>query len=602
MTASDLGLIAVPAPGAPSPALAGLDQIAAGRRDIAAQWLSLDADAVRIAHAGPLGEMHKLVLGSGLRDLPPEPADAPVIDTLRARLDADGPPHPGCLLAAMLFLPPHRLPRLVSLAAVPDWLRADLVAYALTPPALFGAPGEADDYAERTTRWIADLHAVLVPRLREEAWRAHALLFMQHANFIPLYFNDRNLRDALRTRAAIMEATLDVLANPVDHVFPPRPARARLRLGVLMADLAPRTETFATLPLYRHLDRSQFEVLLFTMRRTGDATEQFCARHADGFHVLPGNLGGRVQALRAADLDLLFIGGNVAAATSDLTLLCFHRLARIQIAGVCSCATTGMRNADYYLSGILSEPADAQAHYTEHLLTVDGPAHCYDFADAPPPAPSRALSRAALGIADDAVVFASGANFHKIVPELEATWARLLAALPDARLILYPFNLNWSDRYPVEAFKARLGATLAAHAVAPERVLLFPTAPGRGDILERLRLADVYLDSFPFSGATSLLDPLELGLPAVIKDGVSFRTLVGPAFLRTIGLDDWVAPDPDGYVERAVRLARDPALRTATRAQVQAAMSQRPKFIDPRWYAAEVGAILQRIWRERAPR
>src|SRR5262249_57105976 len=142
----------------------------------------------------------------------------------------------------------------------------------------------------------------------------------------------------------------------------------------------------------------------------------------------------------------IFLGTNTTAVTNDITLLALHRLARIQVAGVCSCTATGMRNVDYYLSGRLSEPSDAQAHYTERLLMVDGPAHCYDFAGEAASAPTQPLSRQDLGIPDDAVVFVSGANFYKILPELDEIWMRILAAVPASRLLLYPFNPNWSDR------------------------------------------------------------------------------------------------------------------------------------------------------------
>ncbi len=131
-------------------------------------------------------------------------------------------------------------------------------------------------------------------------------------------------------------------------------------------------------------------------------------------------------------------------------------------------------------------------------------------------------------------------------------------------------------------------------------MLVFQAAPGRADILERLRLADIYLDSFPFSGATSLLDPLELALPMVIMDGVSFRTLVGPALLRTIELNQWIAGDADAYVALATKLAADPALRAATRADITARMQRRPKFIDAEWYGGQAGAAFEQIWRDHA--
>jgi predicted O-linked N-acetylglucosamine transferase (SPINDLY family) len=312
---------------------------------------------------------------------------------------------------------------------------------------------------------------------------------------------------------------------------------------------------------------------------------------------LPDQMGPRVQAIRQADLDLVFLGTNTTAISNGITLMAAHRLARVQIASVCSCTTTGMRNMDYYMSGRLSEPADAQSHYSEKLIMIDGPAHCYDFSGELFAGPTETMTREGLGIPPDAVVFGSGANFYKILPEVEDVWMRILAAVPEARLILYPFNPNWSNAYPVDPFMERLGAAMLRNNIASDRVVVLRQAPNRADVLQRLRLCDIYLDSFPFSGATSLLDPLEVGLPAVVMDGSSFRALVGPALLRAIAMDELIAGDPGAYMALAIRLAGDAALRDSLKGRVREKMKA-ASFLDGKRYGAQVGAALEQMWQE----
>jgi predicted O-linked N-acetylglucosamine transferase (SPINDLY family) len=145
-----------------------------------------------------------------------------------------------------------------------------------------------------------------------------------------------------------------------------------------------------------------------------------------------------------------------------------------------------------------------------------------------------------------------------------------------------------------------LSAAAARHDVDPRRLVIFKPASGKADVLERLRLGDVYLDSFPFSGATSLLDPLAEGLPPVAKDGASFRTLVGPALLRAIGLDELIAADSDAYVALAVKLAGDAGLRNELRGRIRAKMDAVPKFLDVKWYGEQAGAAFEQMWQERA--
>ena len=270
-----------------------------------------------------------------------------------------------------------------------------------------------------------------------------------------------------------------------------------------------------------------FEVNLFALRGDDSAMERLCVQHAARFTVLPADLQAQVKLMRDADLDLLFIGGNVTAAATDLTAIALHRLARVQMTSICCCVTTGMRNIDQFLSGTLSEPADGALHYTEKLQLIDGAAHCFDFGGDGPVAPSRRRARRPAGLPEDAVVFASGANFHKIVPELQDAWIRILASVPDSRLLLYPFNPNW-DGYSVELFMTHLADRLRNRNIDPNRLLVLEAAPTWQDVVQRLQLADIYLDSFPFCGATSLLDALLAHLP--IEDrSHGRRRLVRPA-------------------------------------------------------------------------
>jgi predicted O-linked N-acetylglucosamine transferase (SPINDLY family) len=139
----------------------------------------------------------------------------------------------------------------------------------------------------------------------------------------------------------------------------------------------------------------------------------------------------------------------------------------------------------------------------------------------------------------------------------------------------------------------------AALGISDERLIVFAPAPNRADVLARLRLADIYLDSFPFSGATSLLDPLEVGLPSIVMDGTPFRSLVGPALLRSIQLEELVAPSVEGYVDLASRLAAEPGLRQRLRDQILNAMRAVPAFLDSKRYGDQLGRMLIAVWQER---
>lgn len=502
------------------------------------------------------------------------------------------------LLIEILYCRPEQLSWDFDLEAVPHWFINDYLRFIMTPPIIFQKVGEADRYYQFLRCWVNYLYDHITTNPDSVLWREAAIQFTSNANFIPLYFNYENLRDVYAKRAQIMATALAYQGHELDYEFPERSAdRQKIRLGILAAHFSPQSETFASLTSYKHLNRDEFEIILFSIAETHHRLEHYCIGHADAFVVLPGGLQAQVQTIREADLDILYVVTNVTAVSNAIALLTLHRLARIQVINVCSCTSTGMKHADYYISGNLTEPEQEQQH-TERLLLIDGPAHCYDLATEEFARPTVSISRSHLGIGENEVVYISGANFFKILPEVEVAWAQILASVPNSKLILYPFNPNWAASYPKVAFEQRLQRTLQEYGIASDRVIILEPAPSYGDVKERLKLANVYLDAFPFAGATSLIDPLTLGLPTVVMNGNAFRSRMSAAFLRELHMPELIAINVEEYISLAIMLGIHPKLRHQRQEKILQQMQRHPKFVNSRHYSAEHGVIFQKIFAE----
>src|SRR5262249_13707387 len=140
-----------------------------------------------------------------------------------------------------------------------------LMRYWLRTPRLFRDPGDAARY-----------HAYLIDML---GWidvgstagdiASHALLEAAlNALDIQMAFHDAgNLKTLLRLRGRLIERAAALMGLPpvLD-----RPAAAsadrRLRVGFLVRNMDPRTESFIVLAHAEHLDRRRFETVLYTQR------------------------------------------------------------------------------------------------------------------------------------------------------------------------------------------------------------------------------------------------------------------------------------------------------------------------------------------------
>ena len=222
------------------------------------------------------------------------------------------------------------------------------------------------------------------------------------------------------------------------------------------------------------------------------------------------------------------------------------------------------RLADYIIGDPIVTPLQAQVDYSEALALMP---HCYQpnddtmVPDAPP-------SRASQGLPDDGLVFCNFNATYKFSPAAFASWMHLLRATPGSVL--------WLLR-PGEAARARLVAAAAAEGIAAER-LVFAAPLSQRDHLARLQLADLALDTFPYTSHTTGSDALLAGVPLVTRPGDTFASRVAASLLTAVGLPDLIARDDDAARQLVLDLARDGARRAALRAHLLAVRRNCPLF------------------------
>ena len=558
-------------------------------RSVAQLVAALARSRADTAHLQPVMDLQRKIAASGVFDHVAEAADL----ALAAELARQGPTG---LLAAMLLVPAAQWSGAPALEDVPSGLWAAYTAWLFHTPQGFCAVGQVSAYAAHYLRRLQELVALAEAEPRARHVQTALRMFTARNNSIPRDLSAGSLRQHMELRGRLLAAAARV-DRRTDSPAKPRAGR-RLRVGFVSRHFGSQTETYTTLPTFEQLDSTRFEVQLFAHHNRGTPLEKHAAARAASFTVLPPKLEEQLKILRAAALDVVVFGTNVTAVCHEVTLLALHRVAPLQVVNNSSCTTTGLPEIDLYVSGTATEHANAPAHFSERLGLLQGPAHAFNY-EVDRQAPTSTWTRAALGLPEDSVVFVSGANFYKVIPEMREAWARLLAAVPGSRLLLHPFNPNWFSSYPIKRFCAEFDAVLAAHGVASDRLVISSLRfPSRCDVAELLKVGDLYLDSFPFAGVNSLIDPLETGVPVVTQEGENFRSRMGAALLRNLGLDELIAADGTAYHDLCVRLAGDPSARAALRARITAAMERQPLFLDTLAASDAFGALIEQAYDE----
>lgn len=362
--------------------------------------------------------------------------------------------------------------------------------------------------------------------------------------------NDRALQEKL---TAAYLAACPSLAWRATYLDGWRP-RQRLRIGVVSTYLRRHTVGLVTQGLLDRFDKDRFEILLFRPTQREDATADAIAGAADDTIEIPNRLAAARARIAAAELDLLYFPDIGMAPLTYF--LAFARLAPVQCIGWGHPDTTGIPNADYWLSAADWEPPEGDSHYSERLIRLRHPPVYYPRPTGSPPA----RSRAELGLPANGRLYLAPMSLFKFHPRFDALIARILEADPGAHLLLSTGHAaDWN-----ELLRARIARTNPS-AAARTRFLPQKSLP---DFQALGRLGDAFLDPIYFGGGRTSLDLFAHGVPIVNWPGPFMRSRITNGFYRQMGMTDLVARDHDHYVELALRLARDTDWRTAMRDKV----------------------------------
>jgi predicted O-linked N-acetylglucosamine transferase (SPINDLY family) len=571
------------------------------RYGVARAWLGANKEQLPRMVAGPLGRCHEIIMYCGMRNEPLSPEERRFAEKtarpLMDGLDQQSGTYNN-MLACMLYLDGYETGVRMTSLHIPPWILPHVTAFLFYRSGFLGNDDKMARYHTLYHRAFQALHATIFDSTKSGAERAQFLQkivipLFQQISLVPTYFSDRPLREECVLRAEMLEYAARTMGFATDHAFPPRPAQAKIKLGILRPHFDPSTETYATLPVFEHMDRDRFEIILYTDRVSGSPLERYCASRADCLRNLSAQGANPPAIIRADQLDILFLGSNLSASL-QFSLLALHRLARIQVVSFCEPATSGMRHVDYYVAGSLAlPPDDAGRFYSEKLAVLEGSGIC--FAYGPGQTAAIPTIRASLGVPDDAVLYISGANMFKIGKRLVESWTGILAAVPGSVLLLYPFNPNWLQSYPTAVFKRDIHTFFSQAGIASERLIILQPKENFAEIQGILELADVYLDSFPYSGATSIVDALRSGLPVVTVEGRYLRHRQAAAILREMELPDLIATNDEGYRKIAIELGKNPAERHAARDRVRVGAGKPGNFQDSYGYSARMGRLFKEL-------
>lgn len=243
--------------------------------------------------------------------------------------------------------------------------------------------------------------------------------------------------------------------------------------------------------------------------------------------------------------------------------------APVQMSWIGYPGTTGLRAMDYYIADRhYLPPGEFDDIFVEKILRLPATTPFSSIENIPDVNSLPALTNGYF-------TFGSFNRLDKISKEVVGLWAKLLAAVPDSKMLI--------GGMPAAGGFDEVVAWFNEFGIGAERL----TFHRRSDMYNYLLLhhqVDVCIDTFPYGASTTSCHALSMGVPTITLVGDIPASVSGRAFLSQIGLTNlFVAQSHDEFLQKgiwcAASLTELAQLRLTLRPRFQSSNVMQPKII-----------------------
>jgi protein O-GlcNAc transferase len=339
----------------------------------------------------------------------------------------------------------------------------------------------------------------------------------------------------------------------------------RIRVAYLSADFGEHPICWLLAGLFEQHNRKRFETfaISFEDHNPSEILTRLKGSFDQFIDVKNRSDTDLAQLLHALEVDIAvdLMGYTNKSRTSIFAL----RPSPIQVNYLGYPGTMGTNYIDYIIADRFVIPDMQQHFYSEKIIYLP---NTFQANDSKRTSGKTPASRSEVGLPEDSFVFCSFNSSYKITPIRFDIWMRLLRQIDGSVLWLLG-----GDSY----LEGNLRKEAESRGVNPARLIFAPRIKYE-NYLARFRLADLFLDTYPFNAGTTASDALWAGLPIVTYSGEAFVSRMAGSLLNAVGLPELITQTPQEYEELAIELATNPKKLAAIKQKLSQNRLTEPLF------------------------
>ena len=356
----------------------------------------------------------------------------------------------------------------------------------------------------------------------------------------------------------------------------------KINLGYFSADFCQHPVAQLAAHMFELHDKSKFELIAFSFgRNQKDQMHKRISSSFDQFIDVHTKTDREIAEL-SRELKIDIAVDMMGFSNYNRIKIFAEKCAPIQINFLGYPGTSGSKFIDYIIADKILIPEENQKNYSEKIIYLP---NSYQPNDPTKKISNKIFTKEEFGLPKEAFVFCCFNQSYKINPYVFDTWMKILKKVQNSVLWLLEDNPIANQNIKNEANKRN---------IEPGRII-FAKELDLHDHLARHKLADLFIDTFPYTAHTTCSDALWSNLPVLTRMGKTFASRVAGSLLTSIDLKELITNSEKEFIDLAVELADNSNKLKRIKQKLQKNIKDKPLY-NSKLFTKNIEAAYQKTY------
>ena len=222
-----------------------------------------------------------------------------------------------------------------------------------------------------------------------------------------------------------------------------------------------------------------------------------------------------------------------------------NRCAPIQVSYLGYAGTTGLKNMDYLIADESVILNDYRKYYLEKIIYMP---NSFMPNNENQIISEKKYTKMSEGLPKNGIVYCCFNKHYKITPKIFDVWIDILKNVENS--ILWLNSAEEDTKKNILEYSRQKG-------LSQKKIFFTERTLGYPEYLSKHQLADIFLDTSPFSAHSTGCASLLAGVPIITISGKSYANNVCSSLLRSIGMGELIAENLTEYKDKAIYLGKN---------------------------------------------